>query len=108
MRQKYIIRKLVAVGLGLALASGCVATGPGYVSGEVVVEGPPPPDIEETIVVSPGVGYVWLPGFYGWVGNRWSWTSGHWERPPRPGAFWHAPHYENHGGHHVWTRGHWH
>ena len=82
--------------------------GPGYVEGDVVVDGPPPPDIDETITVSPGVGYVWIPGFYGWVGNRWSWTGGHWQRPPHPGAYWHAPHFESHGGHSYWARGHWH
>ena len=48
---------------------------------------PPPP--RETIIVSPGPSYVWVPGTWIWFGGRWSWRGGYWHRPMRPhGPYW--------------------
>lgn len=72
----------------------------------VVVDAPPPAPPAETIVVSPGPGYVWVGGEYVWHG-RWVWAPGHWVYGPRPGAIWvegvwvHGPHGWYHRG------GHW-
>lgn len=107
MQNSKLFRKLLAVSLGLALASGCVVSERGYVGGEVEVTGAPPVDVVETVAPSPGVDFLWVPGFHAWGGGRWGWTPGHWERPPRPGVSWHAPHYENRSGRHYWSRGHW-
>jgi outer membrane lipoprotein SlyB len=53
---------------------------------------PPPPPPVETIVVTPGPGYVWIGGEWVWNGG-WVWVAGHWGYPPHPHA--------------VWVRGYW-
>ena len=50
---------------------------------------PPAPRYE--VVPAPRVGYVWIPGYYDWRGNRHVWTRGRWER-------------ERHGYHYHPTR----
>jgi len=71
-----------------------------------VVAMPPPPAPVETMVVAPGLGYVWIDGEWMWNGG-WIWLGGHWGYPPYPHAVWvrggwvQAPH--------GWQRvpGHW-
>lgn len=72
----------------------------------IVVPGPPPPPPAETVVVTPGPGYVWIGGSWVWNG-RWVWVSGHWGYPPYPHAVW-VPSYW-HRGPQGWYRrpGHW-
>ncbi len=71
----------------------------------IIQQAPPPPPVE-TVVVSPGPGYIWVSGEWEWSG-RWIWVGGHWANPPRPqavwvvGRSWHEPH----GWH--YERGHW-
>jgi hypothetical protein len=104
------------------LASGCVyrertvyrtappgpAPGPVVATGEVEVTGPPPTEVVvESQTISPGVGFVWVPGFYAWGGGRWVWTHGYWGHPARPGVVWVGPHYVFRGGRHIWIRGGW-
>lgn len=75
---------------GLALCAallGCVvepARGH-YVAGVVVAE-PPAPIVEE-YGVAPKPGYVWLGGYWNWVGGRHVWVGGRWDRP-HPGYRW--------------------
>jgi WXXGXW repeat (2 copies) len=57
--------------------------------------GPPAPR-HEVVVVAPGPGYVWVPGYYTWSGSAYVWGAGHYVRPPRPGAVWVAPHWVHH------------
>jgi outer membrane lipoprotein SlyB len=72
----------------------------------VVVQQAPPPPPAETVVVSPGPGYVWVGGEWVWNGG-WFWRAGYWCYPPYPGAIWihgdwdHGPR----GWHHE--PGHW-
>ena len=72
------------------LASGCVVE-PARVRfvGDVVVAAPPAP-VVETIGVAPYPGYVWIGGYWNWVGGRHVWVPGRWNEP-RPGYRW-APH----------------
>ncbi|PWU08065.1 MAG: hypothetical protein C5B50_30330 [Verrucomicrobia bacterium] len=74
--------------------------------GSVVVQGPPPAPPTETIVATPGPGYIWIAGEWVWEG-QWVWVGGHWTLPPAPGAVWvHA--YWARGPHGwFWARGHW-
>ena len=66
----------------------------------------PPPLIQEPAIVSPGPGFVWIPGTWVW-NDHWVWEKGRWERPPHPGAVWVPHHYEYRKGRHVFTHGGW-
>jgi hypothetical protein len=61
--------------------------------------GPPPPR-HEAVVVAPGPGYVWVPGYYQWSGTAYVWAPGRYVHPPRVGAVWVAPHWVHHS--HGW------
>jgi hypothetical protein len=52
-----------------------------------VQQAPPPPRIE-TVVMSPGPGYVWTDGEWLWDGGSWAWSSGRWCAPPRGSTIW--------------------
>lgn len=92
-------RSLVGLALGGALAftlGGCVVEPiqPRFV-GEVVLNAPPPAQAE-VIGVAPVPGYVWIGGYWNWVGGRHVWVSGHWAAP-RSGYYW-VPHVWVHTG----------
>ncbi len=66
---------------------------------------PPPPPVVAYYPPSPGVGYVWVPGYYYPAGPRYVWRTGYWARPPYAGAVWMGPRYVRgryYGGH--WRR----
>jgi WXXGXW repeat (2 copies) len=104
---------LAALTLGV-LATACyvevprarVAVGAEY---EYEVDAPPPAVQEETVVETPGAGFIWIPGFWEWdIGvHHYGWHAGRWERPPHEGAVWVTPRYEERQGRRVYTRGHW-
>jgi hypothetical protein len=73
---------------------------------DVVVVGPPPPVYQERMTVSPGVGFVWIPGWV-WGRGSWVWAGGRWARPPRPDLRWVAPRYVYRGGRHLFIHGGW-
>jgi hypothetical protein len=82
-----------AVVLALSLALGACVVVPArgyYVGGPVAVE-PPPPRVE-AYGVAPYPGYVWLDGYWSWVGGRHEWVGGHWEAP-RAGYRWEPHHW---------------
>jgi hypothetical protein len=62
--------------------------------GGVVVVAPPVP-VVETVGPPPTPGYIWLGGYWDWVGGRHVWVPGHWSAP-RPGYRWVA---------HAWVHG---
>ena len=73
----------------------------------VVVPQAPPPVRVETRTVSPGVGYVWTPGYWRWSGIEYVWVPGTWIARPRPAAVWVAGHWVRRPGGWVWISGHW-
>jgi hypothetical protein len=83
-----------------------VVAAPVVAPNEVVVSAAPPPPVQETVVVAPGPGYVWVRGAWVWR-DRWIWERGHWTYPPRPGARWRESHYEVRGGVRIYVRGGW-
>ena len=89
-----------------ACISGCVvAPAPAPFVGEVVATPPPVPQAE-VIGVAPAPGYIWIGGFWNWVGGRHVWVPGRWEAP-RPGYYW-EPHAWVHVGNGWHLReGHW-
>jgi hypothetical protein len=93
----------------LALASvtltGCVvAPAPRYY-GETVMVAPPPPQVE-VVGVAPAPGYVWLGGYWDWVGGRHVWVGGHWEAG-RPGFHWVPHRWVPYRGGYRMAAGHW-
>lgn len=86
------LRLLSALALMTAL-SACyiVPVGPrgGYDAGPVVVDGPPPPQYE-VVPAAPGLGYVWIGGYWTWQLGRHAWVGGRWAVPPA-GHSW-VPH----------------
>lgn len=73
----------------------------------VVLTQPPPPPPVESVVVAPGLGYIWCGGEWVWRG-RWVWVAGGWVLPPYPSAVWVSGHW-SHGPHGDWRHapGHW-
>ena len=94
---------------GLLLAAaldGCVVVpDQRHYAGGLVMVAPPAPR-EEIIGIAPAAGYVWIGGYWSWVGNRHEWVGGHWERP-RPGRIWVAHQWVRQGDGWVLRRGHW-
>lgn len=74
---------------------------------EVVVRVAPPHAVVETRGPSPGAGYVWIPGYHNWDGNRHVWVAGRWEQPPRPHARWEAHRWVKRNGGWVLVEGRW-
>jgi hypothetical protein len=54
---------------------------------------PPPAQRVEVVGAAPGPGYVWVRGYYRWVGDGYAWVPGHWVVPVR--------------GYHRWVPGYW-
>ena len=74
-----------------ALLGGCVvAPAPGYYGGGAVVTVAPPTPQVEVVGVAPYPGYVWMGGYWNWVGGQHVWVAGHWG-PGRAGYHW-VPH----------------
>ena len=106
LNQKWLNASL-ACGLVLVVAlAGCVVVPDQrhYADGVVMVA-PPTPRVE-VVGVEPTPGYIWVGGYWDWVGGRHEWIQGHWVAP-KPGHHWVA---------HQWVRqgdgwrpkpGHW-
>jgi hypothetical protein len=62
-------------------------------AGGIVMVAPPAPRVE-VIGDAPSPGFVWLGGYWNWVGDRYEWAPGHWEAR-HPGHHWVA---------HQWAR----
>jgi hypothetical protein len=75
-------------------------------SAQIVVGpvGPPPPPRVE-VLPPPRRGFVWDPGHWRWVGNRYAWIGGHW-RPMRGGR-WAPGHWVQRGPNWMWAEGRW-
>ena len=104
----------LAMASALALAhGGCVMVplgGYGYRSyaGEAgpVVDLPPPQARYEAIPEAPGVGYVWIDGYWGWNLGRHVWIGGRWAQPPA-GHAWVPGYWGRHPRGWRWNGGYW-
>ena len=72
----------------------------------VVVQQAPPPLPAETVVITPGPGYVWIRGEWIWAGG-WVWRAGYWGLPPRGCTVWVGGRTWHDGRHWHAERGHW-
>jgi hypothetical protein len=78
------------------------------ISVNIGVDAGPPPPREEVIVASPGPDYIWIAGYWDGAPGHYSWTRGHWERPPHGGAHWLPPRWERgNDGHYRKVEGGW-
>ncbi|MBS0305383.1 MAG: YXWGXW repeat-containing protein [Proteobacteria bacterium] len=102
---------LGAGALGAAALGGCVvAPLPGYGAYEAV-DGPyanatPPMPPGEVIPAAPGVGYVWIGGYWAWQLGRYTWIGGRWAMPPR-GHAWVPGYWRREGPGWRWRGGYW-
>jgi len=78
----------------LVAASMLATTACAGASGRVYIRSGPPPLRAEAVVVSPGPGYVWIPGYYNYRGGGYAWVGGRYERAPRARARWVPSHWE--------------
>jgi hypothetical protein len=104
--RRTLVRSLL-VGLVLATSMTACVVVPDqrhYVGGVVLVA--PPPPREEVIGVAPSPGFVWISGYWNWVGNSHVWVNGYWTAP-HPGHVWVPHQWVRQGdGWHL-NRGHW-
>lgn len=84
------LRSGAALCLAAALLAGCIVAPVGPPRGEYVVGVAPPPPSVEVYGPPPVIGYLWIGGFWNWIGGRHVWVGGHWEAP-RPHHRW-VPH----------------
>ena len=96
------------------VVAGVAYTAPACVVGEarapergVVVNGPPPAPIEERSPPPPGRASIWIAGYWHWVGDRYAWIPGHWDRPPVGMKGWQRPHYSFVDGTYRYEPGVW-
>lgn len=75
---------------------------------DIYVEVAPPPPQTEVVVTSPGPGFIWVSGYWGWNAGRHVWIAGSWQRPPSGFHAWNAPRWEHRGRGYVFVRGGWH
>lgn len=114
MKNSAIVILALSFVSGAGLVTGCmherVIQPPAVVSSgraEIEVTEPPPAPIAESIMISPGAGYVWIPGAWDWRGNAWVWEKGRWVIPPEPGSYWVPHRYEYRNGKHMFIPGGW-
>jgi hypothetical protein len=104
-------RKWLSASLGLswvlsAALSGCVVVpDQRHYAGGVVMVAPPPPRVE-VVDEAPTPGYVWLGGYWNWVGDRYAWAPGHWEAR-HPGQHWVVHQWVRQGDGWRMKPGHW-
>jgi hypothetical protein len=111
MKRTQLARPLLLAALATAtLLGGCVVRGSIGVPAPTVYVGavsvaPPAPQVE-VIGVPPQPGYVWLGGYWNWVGGRHVWVGGHWEAG-RAGYRWVPHEWVRAGGGWRLREGHW-
>ena len=65
-----------------------------------------PPPLRHEIIPVPRRGYVWVPGYWNWRGNRHVWVAGSWVRERR--GYIYQPHrWEQRGDRWYFNRGRW-
>ena len=79
---------------------------PAPVPSVVYVPSAPPQPPVQTVIVSPGPGYVWVDGEWTWHGG-WVWIGGHWVVPPYPHTIWIAGTWGRGPGGWRMEPGHW-
>jgi hypothetical protein len=100
--KKMTLSLLSAAAIGVAVFSAAPSS-----AAELVIGIGPPALRAEVIPPSPGVDFVWRPGYWRWDGGAHVWVGGEFIRRPHPGALWVAGHWDRRGAGWVWVDGHW-
>jgi hypothetical protein len=85
-RKSFIAAAIFGVVITMALPACVVVPDQGHYAGGVVMVAPPAPRVE-VAGVAPYTGYVWVSGYWDWVGGRHVWVAGRWV-PPKHGYHW--------------------
>ncbi|HEX4153331.1 MAG TPA: YXWGXW repeat-containing protein [Steroidobacteraceae bacterium] len=107
MKRLFRLESLCLLGaLAMTAIPACVVTPDQrhYADGVVMVA-PPAPQVE-VVGTPPQPGYLWVGGYWDWVGARHQWVAGHWA-PPRRGYHWVATEWVRQGDGWRLRRGHW-
>jgi WXXGXW repeat (2 copies) len=106
MNQRSVLGASLACAWMLTALVGCVVVPDQrhYADGVVLVA-PPAPRVE-VIGAAPSPGYVWMAGYWNWVGDRHVWVAGRWS-PPKPGHHWVADQWVRQGDGWRMKSGHW-
>jgi hypothetical protein len=72
-----------------------------------VEKDPPPAPQEMPTSAQPFAGAVWVPGYYVWQNNQYTWLPGRWERPPEGRSVWVAPRWERRDNGYAFIEGYW-
>ena len=84
------MKKLLHVLLACAISAGALGAAAlpaaAQVYGGAYVQFGPPAPVYETVPVSPGPNYYWIPGYYRWNGYRYVWSHGYYGYRPYSGA----------------------
>jgi len=88
-----------------------------WIRGDWVVDGnelvisdemlPIPAPKFEVITAEPSKDDVWVPGSWERDPGQWTWTQGHWAKPPNKKAHWQPGHWKWHQGRWEWVRAQW-
>jgi hypothetical protein len=66
-----------------------------------------PPRQQEVLTEAPAPDYVWISGQWERTPDSWSWSAGHWVKPPFSNAYWVPGYWQHQSGQYVWQTGHW-
>lgn len=105
MNRIRLVTLSVLAAYGLA-AAGCVPPDQGHVVDGVVMVAPPAAPLVDVIPAPPQPGYLWIGGYWNWLGGRYVWVPGHWTAP-RPGHHWVAYEWVRQGDGWRLRPGHW-
>ena len=100
------VRALVLMVLLAGASTGCVMYGRPRV-GVVYVGVRPPVERVEVIPAAPGVGFVWIKGFYAYRGAEFVWMPGRYERPVTGMREWVPHRWEHDRNGWYLVEGHW-
>jgi hypothetical protein len=68
---------------------------------------PPPPPYKETVSAPPAPNAIWIPGYWSYDRQGYSWISGVWEIPPPNAHAYVAAHWERQGNRDVYLPASW-
>ena len=80
--------------LVLFLVLGFVSAATAQISIGIEIGAPPPPRVIRVQPPPPGPEFIWIPGYWYPVANRYVWHVGYWTRPPYAGAVWVVPRHD--------------